>query len=103
MVMRVFLFIMHKLKTFRKNPSVVSTELDDGAVLLNLDNKYYYNLNETGLRIWQIMEESPSPLGIAEKLTDVYEIDIERAKISVDRLIEELEKENLIIPNRGGD
>jgi hypothetical protein len=94
---------MHKLKTCRKNPSVVSTELDDGAVLLNLDNKYYYSLNETGLRIWQIMEEFQSPLGIAEKLTDIYEVDIERAKITVDRLIEELEKENLIIPNRGGD
>ena len=43
--------------TYRKNPSLACTELDDGAVLLNLDTKYYYNLNETGLRIWQIMEE----------------------------------------------
>ena len=62
MVIGVVVFIMHKLKTFQENPSVVLTELDDGAVLLNLDNEYYYNLDEIALRIWEIVEELQSPL-----------------------------------------
>lgn len=94
---------MNKSGTYLKNPSVVCTELDDGAVLLNLDTKYYYSLNETGLRIWQIMDEVQNPMEIAKRLANEYEIDIEGAKASVVRLVEELEKEHLIILNQGGD
>ncbi len=83
--------------TYRKNPSVVCTELDDGAVLLDLDTKYYYNLNETGLRIWQIMEESQNLAEIAEKLSIEYAVEAERAKAGVARLMKDLEKERLIM------
>ncbi|MBI5664182.1 MAG: PqqD family protein [Nitrospirae bacterium] len=86
-----------QFKTYRKNPSVVCTELDEGAVLLNLDTKYYFNLNETGLRIWQIVEESLNPMEIAEKLSCEYDVDVERAKSSVIRILGELEKEALIV------
>ncbi len=83
--------------TYRKNPSVVFTELDDGAVLLNLDTKYYYNLNETGLRIWQIMEESQDLTEIADKLSNEYEVEEERAMASVAKLMKDLEKDGLIV------
>lgn len=89
-------------RTYQKNPSVACTELDDGAVLLNLDTKYYFNLNETGLRIWQIMEEFRTPVEIAGKLAREYDVDLERAKASVVRLLGELEKEELIISQQKG-
>ncbi len=95
--------INDQLKTYKKNPSIVCTELDDGAVLLNLDTKYYYNLNETGLRIWQIMEESQDPTEIADKLSNEYEVDIEKAKSSVLKLVDDLEKDGLIMSDGKGD
>ena len=88
---------MDNLKTYQKNPSVVCTELDDGAILLNLDTKYYYNLNETGLRIWQILDEVGTPLQIAKRLASEYDIDVEGAETSVFRLIKELEIEGLVM------
>jgi hypothetical protein len=91
-----------QFRTYRKNPSVACTELDDGAVLLNLDTKYYFNLNETGLRIWQIMEDSLNSIEIAEKLAGEYDVDLENAKASVLRLLGELEKEELIIYQQKG-
>lgn len=91
---------MNETKAYHKNPSVVCSELDDGAVLLDLDSKYYYSLNETGLRIWQFIEESQSPLEIAKKLANEYEIDVEIAEGSVVRLVEELKQENLIISKK---
>ena len=94
--------IHNHCKTYRKNPSVACTELDDGAVLLNLDTKYYFNLNKTGLRIWQIMEKVRTPLEIAEKLAREYDVNVERAKVSVVRLLGELEKEELIISQQKG-
>ena len=86
-----------QFRTYRKNPSVACTELDDGAVLLNLDTKYYFNLNETGLRIWQIMEEFRTPAEIAGKLACEYDVDEERATASVLRLLGELKKEELVV------
>ena len=88
----------NNLKFYQKNPSVSCTELEDGAILLNLDTKYYYTLNSTGLRIWQIMDESKDPLEIAQKLAVEYEVDEEKAKASVVELMEELEQEGLIRP-----
>jgi len=92
--------IDNQFRTYQKNPSVVCTELDDGAVLLNLDTKYYFNLNETGLRIWQTLEEARTPTEIAEKLAGEYDVDMGKAKTSVLRLLGELEKEELIISRR---
>ncbi len=89
--------------TYRKNPSVACTELDDGAVLLDLDTKYYYNLNETGLRIWQFMEESQNLTAIADKLSNEYEVDLERVRASVLKLVEDLENEGLIMSKGKGD
>jgi hypothetical protein len=91
-----------QVRRYRKNPSVACTELDDGAVLLNLDTKYYFNLNETGLRIWQLIDEGRNPAEIAGKLADEYNVDIERAKDSVARLLGELEKEELIMAQGKG-
>ena len=88
---------MAKTTFYRKNPSVVTTELDDGAILLNLDTKYYYNLNLTGLKFWQALETNKNPLTIAKTIAKEYETDEERVKNSLTRLVNELNKEGLIL------
>jgi hypothetical protein len=87
---------MSELQKYQKNDSIVCTELDDGAVLLNLDTKYYFNLNETGLRIWQLMDECNNESEIAEKMSAEYEVKKEDAMTSILRLFEELSREGLI-------
>lgn len=37
-------------------PDVVATVIDDGAVLLDLETKYFYRLNRTGWAIAQLFE-----------------------------------------------
>lgn len=88
---------MNQLKTYQKNPHVVTTELEDGAILLNLNTKYYYNLNETGLSIWQALDKTGDPEIIATKLTGAYDVDRKQASAYLDELLEDLEKEGLII------
>jgi hypothetical protein len=41
-------------------PTVVSTVLEDGAVLLDLDTKYFYSLNSSAWGIVQILENGAS-------------------------------------------
>ena len=75
----------------------MTTELEDGAILLNLNTKFYYNLNETGLSIWQALDEDGDPETVARKLTDIYEIDRKQASAYLNELLEDLEKEGLIV------
>ncbi len=91
---------MDQLKSYQKNPHVVSTELEDGAILLNLNTKYYYNLNETGLSIWQALDEIGNPEDIATKLTNEYDIDTKQASACLLELLEDLEKEGLIFGDK---
>jgi|ERR1700680_195023 len=41
-------------------PDVVATVIDDGAVLLDLETKYFYRLNRTGWAIAQLFESGAS-------------------------------------------
>jgi hypothetical protein len=91
---------MDPLKCYYKNTHIVTTELEDGAILLNLNTKYYYNLNETGLSIWQALDDSGDPETIATKLTDAYDIDRKKASACLGELLEDLEKEGLIFGDR---
>ncbi len=42
--------------SFSLRPSVVATVVEDGAVLLDLESKYFYHLNETAWAITQLFE-----------------------------------------------
>lgn len=85
------------LLQYRKNQSVVCTELDEGGILLDLNTKYYYHLNETGLRIWQLINECREQADITDSLIDEYEIKREHAEACVIELMQELDKNGLIL------
>jgi len=45
---------------YELRPDVVATMLEDGAVLLDLETKYFYRLNRTGWAITQLFESGAS-------------------------------------------
>lgn len=89
--------ISEKDTCYRRNPAVVCTELDGGAILLDLDTKYYYNLNETALKIWQSIDGSSFMSDVVGKIAEEYEVDQLRAEEGVKRTIEEFHREGLVI------
>ena len=81
----------------RPAPDAVVTELDNGeAVLLHLQTKMYYTLNETGVRIWQLLNEGLSAGEISVKIHGEFDVTPEKAQESVIRLFHELSQEKLI-------
>jgi hypothetical protein len=87
----------HKDTRYKKNPAVVCTEFDEGAILLDLNTKYYYNLNETALSIWKSLNELSSTSEISERLVAEYEVEENRVLGCVRRMIAELCKNGLVI------
>ncbi len=81
----------------KPDPEVVITELEDkDAVLLHLGTKGYFTLNDTGLRIWQMMNSGLTPREIGERLQSEFDVSPEKADESVLKLIGELINEKLV-------
>ena len=81
------------------HPSLVFTRLDDTeAVLLHLDTKRYYTLNETGTRIWELLQQSRSAQEIAQALQDNYAVTDEEAMPLLLAFVDELQQEGLVHP-----
>ena len=81
----------------KPDPDVVVTELDDKeAVLLHLGTKMYFTLNETGIRIWQLLSEGHSIGEASETIHNEYDILPDAAQKSVLNLTQELIAEKLV-------
>ena len=78
------------------NEHVVATGFDDGeGVLVDLDKKRYYRLNETAMLVWRSLEENAPFEAIVKQMTDAYDVGVEQATASVRRILGELESYKL--------
>ena len=86
------------MPVYRPKPSVVATEVQGEAVLLDLDSRSYFSLNETGTLIWTLLGEGREPAAIADALTTEFEIDHDQAGPVVAAFVADLVAEGLITP-----
>ena len=86
------------MPAYRPKPSVVATEVQGEAVLLDLDSRSYFSLNETGTLIWTLLGEGHAPDAIADALTEAFEIERDQAGPVVAAFVADLVAERLIVP-----
>ena len=72
--------------------------LSDGAVLLNLQTKRYFSLNETGTRIWEMVQQTADEEAIVAAMLREYEVEEPMARAEVRRILDELIEAQLIVP-----
>jgi len=76
---------------------VVFTDFEGGeGILVNLNTKQYYRLNETGALIWRGLENGSTVEDIVSEMQTLYEVTREHALTSVDRLLLTLESNKLV-------
>ena len=88
------------------NDSIVYRVINKEAVMLNVDNGWYYGLNETGSVIWNYLVKNISIGAIIDDLKDEYNVKEEKLKKDISKLIIKLKKEQLITlaePKKGLD
>lgn len=83
---------------FRIHDDVVWRNLDGEGVLLNLENNFYYSLNDTGTLIYEQIKEGRSVHQILEYFFKVFsgEVAAETLKKDVFEVLADLLKEGLI-------
>ncbi len=76
---------------------IVSTLFDDGdGVLVDLNSKRYYQLNESAMIVWTGLEKGHAIPEIVSEITLLFEVSPEHAVKSVERILEDFQSKNLL-------
>lgn len=78
------------------NEDVLFQDLEDGAVLLNINTEQYYGLDEVGTFMWNTLNETKSVEEAYQKLLEEYEVDAEKLNQDLQNLITELAEHKLL-------
>jgi hypothetical protein len=67
---------------------VVVTDFDGGeGILVDLNTKKYYQLNETAMVVWKGLEKGKTMSEIVADITSNYEVAQDQATVSVQRIV----------------
>ena len=78
---------------------IIFTDLDGlEGVLVDLNSKKYYQLNETASLIWRGLEKQLPLDQIAKEITERYDVTLDQARSSVETAFSEFRAQNLIGP-----
>ncbi|HEU4510450.1 MAG TPA: PqqD family protein [Pyrinomonadaceae bacterium] len=76
---------------------VVVTDFDGGeGILVDLNTKKYYQLNETAMVVWKGLEQGKTTNEIAADITSAYEVGLEHATTSVQRIVDNFQTYKLL-------
>lgn len=83
--------------TLRVADRVVFRELDGEAVILNLQSGIYFGLDAIGTRVWERIDRHEPVEAVVSALVAEYDVDADRARADVRRLIQQLLDKGLLI------
>jgi hypothetical protein len=76
---------------------VLFTDLDGlEGVLVDLNTKEYYQLNETASLIWRGLEKRLPVSLIAEEMVERYDVTLERAMASIETALRQFNEQKLV-------
>ena len=76
---------------------VVVTDFDGGeGILVDLNTKKYYQLNETAMVVWKGLEKGKSLGEIVADITSNYEVAPDKAATSVERIVDNFQNYKLV-------
>ena len=75
---------------------VLMRQIDNEAVILNLNSELYFGLSAVGTRMWTMLTSQPAIQIAFDKLLDEYDVDPDRLRQDMLSLITELEQHGLV-------
>jgi Coenzyme PQQ synthesis protein D (PqqD) len=75
---------------------VLAAHLGDEAVLLDLNGKRYYRLNETGAVVFRALEDGEGREGAIRRLVAAFDVSESDASSAVDALLTDLAARGLV-------
>lgn len=79
-----------------RSPDQISGDVDGKVVLLSIENGEYYNMNEVGSRIWQLLEQPMTVTTLVERLVAEYEVEHATCVAEVGVFLAKLQQDKLL-------
>lgn len=80
----------------KKHSELLSSEIDNEIVMMNVENGKYYGLNTIGSEIWKLLSSPKKVDEIYSYLLSIYNVEKSICKNEVTQFLNHLVKENLI-------
>ena len=84
------------IDAFSVNSNIVWREVDNELVLVNLDNGYYYTLNDSARVIWEVIAKEGNIDAVKNELIRVYDIAVGTVEKDIDTTLDGFVAEKLI-------
>ena len=95
---------MKELRAAYTVPSeVLSREVRDETVLLNLKSEEYFGLDAVGTRMWQVISETGDPETVIDRLLPEYEVEEEQLRKDLAALLQRLRSAGLLAVAEGDE
>lgn len=82
--------------TIKRSETIVSSELTDETVMMNVEKGSYYGLDDIETKLWQIIETSTSVSALCDSLLPNYDVSREQGETDVLTFLNELHTEGII-------
>ena len=77
-------------------PDVLSAHLGDESILLDLDTKHYFRLNDSAAVIWRGLEARERTDAIVARVLAQFDVSEDEARAAIDALIADLRTKRLL-------
>ena len=77
-------------------PDVMLRVIGEEAVILNLKSEIYLGLDPVGTRMWMVLHSAPSIQAAYELLLAEFEVEPERLRRDLDKLLDQMLEQGLI-------
>ena len=82
--------------TYTPHPDVVFRRLEGRMVLVHMATNQVFELNLTGARIWELLEQGIGGEQLLQSLADEFDVDREQLRNEVSDILSDLVAENLV-------
>lgn len=85
--------------TIRRNPELISTDVDGEKVMMSIENGEYFGLDSVGSRIWELIENPIKVESLVDILIDEFDVSKEQCEMDTLEFLYDLREKNLIFVN----
>lgn len=75
---------------------VVFRPVRDEGVLLDLRDNVLFTLNDTGVRVWQLLEQHQQMDAVVQQMVEEFEVSEAQVRSDVEALVEQLKEASLV-------
>ncbi|CAK0752132.1 Coenzyme PQQ synthesis protein D (PqqD) [Gammaproteobacteria bacterium] len=80
-----------------RNDELLSAQVDDELVMMNIATGNYHSLDDIGARVWNLLSEPVSVMALCEQLTKEYEVEPTTCQHDVLTLLADMADQKMLL------